>query len=129
MLTGQPVTADRALGTGLMDRIVGGDVIDAAVELIASGRAPLCKTGALPPPPDLAAGVDQWRRRLAAMPGLAPTRIIDCVAAIDDDFCRGTAREAAAFDELAASEESRALREAFFSRRSKKVRAPGLAGQ
>ncbi|NYI24340.1 3-hydroxyacyl-CoA dehydrogenase [Sphingobium indicum] len=125
MLSGKPVTAEQAASSGLVDRLVDGDVVEAALE-VARGAPPLRRTGALPVPVDLAEAVDARRAKLRAGLSQAPARIVDCVAALSDDLAAGLALEARLFGELMRSEASRGLRHAFFGERTV-ARIPGLA--
>lgn len=117
MLSGKPIGATRALELGLVDRVVDGDVAQAALEIAATAPPPVRRSGARPLPADLRASIDQ--RRAALRPGLsrAPHRILDCVDALSDDLASGLAVEADLFAELMASTESRGLRHAFFGER------------
>lgn len=125
MLAGNIVTAEDALGLGLIDRIAQGDIIDSAIELIGTGKLMPRPTRAMLPPSD-AREVAIARRKML-IPGLnrAPERILDCIAAISDDFEAGMRFEAQRIDELVASEASRGLRHAFFAQRTA-ARVPGL---
>ena len=127
MTSGRTIGAGRALELGVIDRVVVGDVVAAALELAAgSGRPPVRRTGALPVPSDLADAVVDARRQLNAHAlSQAPARIIDCVAAITSDIETGSAVEAMLFDELRTTEAARALQHAFFGER-KVARIPGL---
>lgn len=127
MTTGRTINAGRALEFGVIDRVVDGDVVAAALELAAGpDRPPVRCTGALPVPADLVDAVVDARGRLPARAlSLAPARIIDCVAAITSDFASGSAVEAMLFEELRKTEAARALQHAFFGER-KVSRIPGL---
>lgn len=113
MLSGKPIGAARALELGLVDRVVDGDVAQAALEIAATAPPPVRRSGASPLPADLRASIDQHQAKLR--PGLsrAPHRILDCVEALSDDLASGLAVEASLFGELMASAESRGLRHAF----------------
>ncbi|WP_327754847.1 3-hydroxyacyl-CoA dehydrogenase NAD-binding domain-containing protein (plasmid) [Sphingobium sp. SJ10-10] len=126
MLSGKPVTAERALSLGLVDQLVDGDVVEAALE-VARNAPPLRRTGALPVPADLGEAIEGRRAKLRGGLSQAPTRIIDCVAALSDDLAAGLALEAELFGELMRSEASRGLRHAFFGERTV-ARIPGLSG-
>ncbi|OCC24392.1 hypothetical protein MB02_07370 [Croceicoccus estronivorus] len=127
MLSGKPVSAERALEIGLVDKVVEGDVVAAALALAAEALPPVRPSGALPVPADKAEAVEAARAKLR--PGAlsqAPARIVDCVAALSDDLASGLAVEARLFGELMASEASRGLRHVFFGER-KVARIPGLS--
>jgi 3-hydroxyacyl-CoA dehydrogenase len=112
MLLGKPVSAKLAQASGLIDVLVEGDIVAAALDLAVTTELPLRQTGALPPP-DLAQAVAEARAGLR--PGLshAPATIIDCVEQITPDLAAGLAYEAGAFAALLVSEASCALRHAF----------------
>jgi 3-hydroxyacyl-CoA dehydrogenase len=82
MLLGKPVSAKLAQASGLIDVLVEGDVVAAALDLAVTTELPLRQTGALPSPPILAQAVAEARAGLR--PGLshAPATIIDCVEQI-----------------------------------------------
>ena len=119
MTSGRTIGAGRALELGVIDRVVVGDVVAAALELAAGpGRPPVRRTGALPVPSDLADAVADARGQLNARAlSQAPARIIDCVAAITSHFETGSAVEAMLFSELRTTEAARALQHAFFGER------------
>lgn len=125
MLSGKPVTAEQALSLGLVDQLVDGDVVEAALE-VARNAPPPRRTGSLPVPADLEEAVEGRRAKLRGGLNLAPARIIDCVAALSDDLAAGVAVEAELFGQLLRSEASRGLRHAFFGERTV-ARIPGLA--
>jgi enoyl-CoA hydratase/carnithine racemase len=50
MLLGKPVSAKLAQASGLIDVLVEGDIVAAALDLAATTEPPLRQTGALPPP-------------------------------------------------------------------------------
>jgi 3-hydroxyacyl-CoA dehydrogenase len=125
MTSGKPVSAGQARETGLVDRIVDGDLQEAALqyahELIDAGAGPR-RTSELPlESSHLPAGYFDGMRSAVAKKtrGLpAPQRIIDCVeAATRMDFTSGAAIEREAFMELMMSPESAGLRHAFFAER------------
>jgi 3-hydroxyacyl-CoA dehydrogenase len=125
MLLGKPVSAKLAQASSLIDVLVEGDVVAAALDLAAATEPPLRQSRALPPPSDLAQAVAEARAGLR--PGLshAPATIIDCVEQITPDLAAGLAYEAGAFAALLVSEASCALRHAFFGERQV-ARIPGL---
>lgn len=61
MLSGKPIGAARALELGLVDRVVDGDVAQAALEIAATAPPPVRRSGASPLPADLRASIDQHR--------------------------------------------------------------------
>lgn len=125
MLSGQRITAESALAAGLIDAIVDGDVVDAAIRFVRDGRVPLRRTCTRPPPPDAATAAAARRQTLRSSLNRAPERIVDCVANLSADFAAGLRLEAQRLDELVASDASRGLRHAFFAHRAA-MHIPGL---
>lgn len=127
MLSGKPITARQAAESGLVDQIVEGDLLAAALE-VAQGTPAVRRAGTLPIPNDIAEVVEAQRQGLR--PGLnqALAKILDCVAVISDDLSAGLAVEEALFEELMRSDISRGLRHAFFGERAV-ARIPGLAAE
>lgn len=125
MLSGRQITPEAALAAGLIDAIVDGDVIEAAIRFVRDVRAPLRRTCELPPPLDAATAVARRRRTLRSSLNRAPERILDCVANMSGDFSAGMRLEAQWLDELVASEASAGLRHAFFAHRAA-IHIPGL---
>ncbi len=123
MTSGNPIGAETALELGLIDRIVDGDLREAAVgwarELVASGAAP--RPVSELPVPEFDAGIfDTCRATLGkrARGQLAPQKIVDCVeAATRLPFAEGAAVERDAFMECMGSPQSAALRHLFFAER------------
>jgi 3-hydroxyacyl-CoA dehydrogenase len=125
MLSGKPISAEKAKSLGIIDEVVEDHVMSAVA--FARFQAPAKRTGALPVPADLYAAVASARAALKPDAlSKAPERIVDCVAAISDDLAAGIAVEARAFDELLSSEAAQGLRHAFFGERIVK-KIPGLA--
>ncbi|WP_435661699.1 FAD-dependent oxidoreductase [Leisingera caerulea] len=125
MITGgKPVDADAALSMGLIDRIA--DSSDACAEgvvfargLIAAGKGPR-PSGSLPSntlePADMAAF--RAKTAQAARGAVAPMACLDAVeAAMSLPFAEGLKKERALFQDLVASDQSKALIHAFFSER------------
>lgn len=125
MLSGTPVTAERALELGLVDRIVEGDPVEAALALAGSGL-PVRRTGHLPVPLGMMDVVAQRRATLRSQRNPAPERILECVAALSDNLISGLEREADLFSALIQSETSRGLRHAFLGERAV-ARIPGMS--
>ncbi|ANI79246.1 3-hydroxyacyl-CoA dehydrogenase NAD-binding domain-containing protein [Sphingobium sp. EP60837] len=126
MLSGVPLTAEQALERGLIDRLVEGDVVGAALEFARTAQLSVRRTGDLAVPCDLAEAVGSRRAKLPPTLSQAPAFIIDSVAAVSDDLAYGLDREAALFGELMLSPASRSLRHAFLGERSVS-RLPGLS--
>jgi len=124
MLSGKPIAAEKALALGLVDRLVEGDVVAAALDL-AQSLPPVRRTGALPVPADRDGAIAAQRAKLRTGLNPAPAQIIECVAALSEDIAAGLAFEARLFAGLLASDASKGLRHAFFGERIV-ARIPGL---
>ncbi|MCA3565346.1 MAG: enoyl-CoA hydratase/isomerase family protein [Methylocystis sp.] len=134
---GKPVTAIEALRLGLIDQIVDGPVLQAAIDLIASGRAAnaqvfptslaLSEREAARPNPEtleaLRAEVTKAARGQRAP--LAALALMEATASLP--FAEGLAEERAAFLQLRASREAKALRRLFLAERNA-GRSPELQG-
>ncbi len=124
IVSGDPVPARSLADTPLLDRVVEGDPLAAAVELAASpevGRRPLPRTRDIPlDDPNFAAHCETARARLrTARPLLpAPLRAVDAIEAAGKPFDQGLAIERRAFLELMETPESKGLRHAFFAERA-----------
>lgn len=124
MLTsGSPISAESALTSGLLDRILEGDLktaaLDYAEELVARG-AGCRRTGELPAPDADAASCAEFRTLLAkkARGQIAPQCIVDCIEASSlQTFPEGKQTERAAFLELMAGSQSAGMRHLFFAER------------
>jgi 3-hydroxyacyl-CoA dehydrogenase len=125
MISGKPIGAGRALEAGLIDRIVDGDLLEAAKgfarELIAAGAEPRRTSGLAVDAGGvtdefLASMRDSVARKTRGLP--APQRIIDCVEdALKLDIGTAAENERRRFMELMNSPESAGLRHAFFAER------------
>ena len=123
MTSGNPIGAPAALELGLIDKIVDGDLREAAIawagELVEQGASPR-KSSAQPVPEFDAAIFDVYRATLAkrARGQLAPQKIVDCVeAAARMPFNEGLDVERKLFFECMQSPQSAALRHLFFAER------------
>ena len=124
IVSGEPVAASALERTPLLDRVVPGDPVGAALELAESAAV----AGRRPPrvrdlpfdDPMLASLCDAARARVASdrPPLPARRRAIDAIEAAALPFDQGLAIERQAFGELMASPESRGLRHAFFAERA-----------
>jgi 3-hydroxyacyl-CoA dehydrogenase len=121
---GEPLSASELADTALLDRVVNGDPIAAAVDFAASDAM---ATRPLPRARDLslergqlASQCESARARLRAQrPVLpAPLRAVDALEAAAQPFEQGLAFERRAFLELMDTPESRGLRHAFFAERA-----------
>lgn len=132
MLSGEPVAAQKALDLGLVDRVVEGDLVAAAVglaqELAAKGRPR--KTGELADkltPADREA-FEALVRDATAKSGDMPNAmaLIEAVrGAFTLPLAEGLANERALFARLVVDERSKALRHAFFAEREA-AKVPGI---
>ena len=124
IVSGEPVPARALADARLLDRVVDGDPLAAAVELAIS-----TEVTASPPPrtrdipivePGLAALCDAARGRIAAQRPVppAPLRAVDAIEAAGGPFAEGLALERRAFLELLESPESQGLRHAFLAERA-----------
>lgn len=143
MLSGLPVTAERAEAMGLVDAVIeDGDLDTAAARLARAhieGLAPLPTRSerlTAPDPSEWLAAVEAARAGLGRARLPAPGRIIDCVeAALLLPEEEGHVFESEAFAELMATPEAMGLRHAFLAERraahldgSPKPRAIGHVG-
>ncbi len=125
MVSGDPVSTEKALELGLIDEIVKGDIVAAGIQfanrVVREGRE-IRRTSAFPAKLDQPA--EQFfpaaRGRIAkehrGYP--APLAIADCVeAAATMPIAKGLQRERELFERLRASTESKALRHLFFAER------------
>jgi 3-hydroxyacyl-CoA dehydrogenase len=132
MTSGNPVGAAEAASQGLIDRLLDGELREAALawcrELVAEGAARRA-TSELPVNGVPAGILDAYRDTVAkrARGQVAPQRIVDCVeASLTRPFAEGLSLEREKFVECMQSPQSAALRHMFFAEReAAKVR--GLA--
>ena len=133
IVTGEPVTAEKALALGLIDRLAPSTdaLVDAAVAFaseIADGDVPSHAdrigdtTAAMEA---ITAFEERTRRRLGALD--APRACIKAIrAAVDTPLAQGLAIERELFLSLVGGEQSRALRHSFFAQRAA-ARIDGIA--
>ncbi|MEO7986895.1 MAG: 3-hydroxyacyl-CoA dehydrogenase NAD-binding domain-containing protein, partial [Gemmatimonadales bacterium] len=124
IVSGELVAARDLTNTGLLDRVVEGDPLAAAVDFAASDdvtmKAPP-RTRDIPlDEPNLAALCQAARGRLMTQrPRLPATlRAVEAIEAAGKSFDEGLAVERAAFLELMETPESKGLRHAFFAERA-----------
>ncbi len=123
MTSGNPVGASEAASLGLVDKLVDGDLFEAALawcrELVVEGAA--CRaTSELPVESAPAGSLDTYRDTVArrARGQVAPQKIVDCVeASLTRPFDEGLAIEREKFIECMQSPQSAALRHMFFAER------------
>jgi 3-hydroxyacyl-CoA dehydrogenase len=123
--TGDPVDAVQARALGLVDDVVEGGLIDAAVAFVrrvADSDDPLRRTHEMDVASDgpldevIARAHDVVARNARGM--IAPLRCVDAIeAAARLPFAEGVQRERELFTELLASDQSNALRHVFFAER------------
>jgi 3-hydroxyacyl-CoA dehydrogenase len=122
ILWAKQITAADALKAGAIDKIVGGDVVEAAVTLAKelAAQKTLRRTRALPVPPvDAAFFAEQRKVTAQKMRGFeAPLGAIDAVEAnATKPFAEGLQIELAISRRLKASDQSKAQRHLFFGER------------
>ena len=123
IVSGEPLAAEALVESGLLAAVVDGDVLPAAKELAL-------KISAVRPLPQVrnnkidASNASEFfaaaRAKVSKMAGPfpAPLKCLDAIAAaLGEDFDAGIAYERGLFIELVQTNESRALRHAFFGER------------
>jgi 3-hydroxyacyl-CoA dehydrogenase len=133
IVSGDPVPATQAAKTGVIDKIIEGDLLEGALDYargLAARKAPLRKvrdlkveTGNIP-----AGFFDEVRKRVAKEKKnlFAPQRIVDALeAAATLPFDKGMARERELFLQCAHNSQSKALQHVFFAER-KAANVPNL---
>ncbi len=123
MTSGNPIGASQAAGLGLIDHVVDGELVDAAInwcrELADNGAARRA-TSELPVESIPDGAFAEYRSTLArrARGQVAPQRIVDCVeASLTRPFAEGLKIEREAFIDCMRSPQSAALRHMFFAER------------
>jgi 3-hydroxyacyl-CoA dehydrogenase len=133
IVSGDPVPATQAAKTGVIDKIIEGDLLEGALDYaraLAARNAPLRKVrdlkvdaGKIPP-----GFFDEARKRVAREKKnlFAPQRIVDALeAAATLPFDKGMARERELFLQCAQNSQSKALQHVFFAER-KAANVPNL---
>ena len=133
IVSGDPVPATLAAKTGVIDKIIEGDLLEGALDYargLAARKAPLRKvrdlkvdTGNIP-----SGFFDEARKRVAKEKKnlFAPQRIVDALeAAATLPFDKGVARERELFLQCAQNSQSKALQHVFFAER-KAANVPNL---
>ena len=121
MTTGTPISAQRAKDLGLVDEVVSGDLLQAALQF-AQRKPPVRRIREMPAKleGDLEAFFAKARDQVAAQSRgyPAPLEIVACAAAAASlPFDEGRKIERERFARLVASAESKALRHMFFAER------------
>ncbi|MGH8686445.1 MAG: 3-hydroxyacyl-CoA dehydrogenase NAD-binding domain-containing protein [Burkholderiales bacterium] len=125
MILGDPIPAARAKELGLVDEIVGGDLLESALayakKLVAEGKGPR-RIRDMPPKVEgdqkalLEAVPEQAAKSAGGNP--APAEIAKCIAAaVTMPFDEGRKIERERFEYLVNTNESKALRHMFFAER------------
>ena len=125
IVSGNPIGAVEAEKAGLVDRVVDGDVVEAAVafarEVVAADKRPRPTSATRIDPTSAPTGVFDKRRAALGRHPSGPMAARNCIAAVEaavgSDYATGAAREWALFQELAASPYAHALQYAFFAER------------
>jgi 3-hydroxyacyl-CoA dehydrogenase len=133
MLKGNSYAAEAAKELGILDEVVESNPVDAAIELVTTGKKRRIseKTAFIGKGISAQAGpfvVSQAHKMVPPEDngGFAAHKLIDAVeAAVEDTFPFGIAREARLFEQLARSAPSAALRHVFFAERELS-KIPGL---
>ena len=127
IVSGKMVPAPKAQQLGIIDEVVEGDVVDAAVALarqMADEHRPIRRASALDERIAEARGTPElfadFRKKMArrARGFDAPYACVACVeAAVNQPFAEGLATERETFLRLVASDQSKAQRHVFFAER------------
>ena len=133
-LTGKPLPAAKAAEAGLVDRVVGDDVVEAAVayarELVAAGAGPRRTREQPVKGADQAAELFAARRAQVARTmrnRQSPIALLTALqAAVEQPFDQGLQVESALAAQLEQATESKALRHLFYAEREVR-KIPGLA--
>lgn len=134
ILSGAHIGAEKALSLGLIDEILDGELLPAALEyagrVVAQNR-PLPVISRLPARLSVDSGTDYFNDIRSTLEKksrgyLAPFLIVDCVeAAVTLPFAGGWAKEDELFRRCVASSQSKALLHLFFAERAA-ARIPGV---
>jgi 3-hydroxyacyl-CoA dehydrogenase len=131
IVSGNPISAQKALEAGIVDEIAEGDLKAAAMDLakrVLAEKKPLRKVRELVAKVDSPSQFEDYAKGIARKQRgfLAPFRCIDAVrAAVELPFDEGMKREREIFVELHDSNQSKAQRHVFFAEREV-ARIPGL---
>ena len=131
IISGRPITAQRAVELGAIDEIASGELVKAAVTIarrIIKEGPPIRRTSTLTIQPDASILFDDLERAVAKKyRGLiAPVECVKAIrGAVQLPFADGLKRERELFLVLKASTQSKALRHAFFGEREV-AKIPGL---
>ncbi|SHG93577.1 3-hydroxyacyl-CoA dehydrogenase NAD-binding domain-containing protein [Marivita hallyeonensis] len=129
--TGKPISAERALKAGLIDRIAEGDLLDAAKELARRTTAPrrTLSRPARPPKDPNAFAAEAATLRARARGQNSPVAAVAAIErALELPADAALAAERQDFLELKADPQSKALRRMFFAERQTLKDDPRAAG-
>jgi 3-hydroxyacyl-CoA dehydrogenase len=125
ILSGTPLKAEQLAGTRLLDRLIEGDLLEGSIGFareVAARDGPLPKIRDWPIQHPNAEGFIGFARGAVATVARnlpAPGKCLDALqAAVTQPFAAGAAIERECFVALLASNESKALRHAFFAERA-----------
>ncbi len=122
IISGKPVGAKKALELGIVDRVVSGDILPAALsfaeEMAEAGEPVAVSARAVwaPAPEFFVTLREQTAKRAKGM--RAPLACLECVEASLLPFAEGSKKEREIFEACVASEEAAALRHMFFAERA-----------
>ena len=135
MVSGKPMRAGEAFGLGLIDAVIDEDVAEGAL-IFAKGviaenlgpRPTRDRREGLEDPMGFLDDIKAWKNIVNETDVEAPRRVVECVEAVTMlPFEAGLTLERALFTDLLASDQSAALRHAFFAER-KASKLPELDG-
>jgi 3-hydroxyacyl-CoA dehydrogenase len=130
ILTGEPVSGEKARALGLVDQLASGDLVDDAVAFARTVAVGVKRRASESQATGDASVIDDARKR-AAPPergGQAAHAAIDCVAdAMTLPFAEGSKRERERFVALRGSDQSRARIHLFFAQREA-AKPPTITG-
>jgi 3-hydroxyacyl-CoA dehydrogenase len=120
ILSGESVPAKRLARTPLLDRVVEGDPVPAAIDLATGAAGPRRTSALVLREPNLEALCEFARNGVKAKwPNFpAPVRCVDAIEAAGKPIEEGQAVERRLFVELMNTPESKGLRHAFFAERA-----------
>jgi 3-hydroxyacyl-CoA dehydrogenase len=119
IVSGEPVPAAKLAGTQLFDQVVESKLLEAALTVARREQLPRKKVRDLRVSPPADGYFQAKRASLAGTRFPAPLKCVEAVeAAVSKPFEEGIALESKLFWELVGTDESKALRHAFFGERA-----------